>query len=182
MQARGAPARIESVKGYERVLELLRQHHIPEDIRAHQPVMTMKVVISVLDAPVAQMVKSVLLAADATDHGAPEHPSSPLFLFGLPADRKISLGAAAKLLGKSRERLRLAIQIEVETLTGFKVGSIPPFGMPSNIPVIMDSRLQSFPSVWCGTGKSTESLRVSIENLKLLSNCSFADVSKAENG
>ena len=178
----GSSAKLEPARGYERVLELLRQHNIPEDIKAHQPVMTMREVISVLDAPVEQMIKSVLLAADNTADGPPEHPSSPLFLFGVPANRKISLGAAAKLLGKSRERLRLATQIEVETLTGFKVGSIPPFAMPSNIPVILDSRLEKLASLWCGTGKSTESLRISIENLKLLSNCSFADVSKAENG
>lgn len=176
----GSPSKTKPLLGYQRVLELIDVHNIPKHFRAHKPVITMNDVKEVLDAPISEMVKSVLIAVDDAERKSPEQFASCLYLLGVPADRKISMGKTAKLLGRARTKLRLATQIEIETLTGFEVGSIPPFAMPSSIPVVLDARFLELGAVWCGTGKSTESLRLSIDSLKRLSNCSFADLSKPE--
>lgn len=168
--------------GYERVLELLRLHNIPLDIREHAPVRTMADVKEVVDAPEKCMVKSILIAADtkaADQIASPIDLSAELFLVGIPADRKLSFGKLAKVIERNRNHLRLASHIEVETQTGFKVGNIPPFGLPTKIPIILDERLAALPQVWCGTGKPTESLRISVDDLRKISMCSTFDVSKA---
>lgn len=176
----GEPPKERPSMGYERVLQLLRFHEIPADLREHRPVRTMSDVKEVLKADPSQMVKSILLAYHREEPRSPEDLNAELFLIAIPADRKISLGKVATVLGRSRERFRLATQIEVEELTGFKVGSIPPFGFPKNVPVILDERLERQEVIWCGTGKSTESLRLTVNNLKKLSACSVYDVSKSE--
>lgn len=179
-QRGGAITKTRRLFGYEKVLELLRIHEITEDIREHRPVRNMADVKEVLDAPPGQMVKSILLAVDSpkgTSHGTLD---AQLFLIGIPADRKLDMGKVAVVLQQRRELLRFAVQKEVEELTGFKVGSIPPFGLPRNIPVILDTLLTTQKTVWCGTGKATESLRLSIEDLRHLSAFTVADVSKPE--
>lgn len=165
--------------GYEKVLELLRMHDIAVDIREHEPVHTMHDVEKILDGePIRKLVKSILIACDKPDSPSPISLNADLFLMAIPADRKLHMGKVAKFLERPREQLRFASQIEVEELTGFKVGSIPPFGLPKNIPVILDRDLTKESIVWCGTGKATESLRLSVENLKKLSAYTVADLSK----
>lgn len=179
-QKGGDTLRQRSLLGYARVLELLDTHGINPEIRMHGPVRNMDDVRSVLDAPPSEMVKSVLVAADVKHPYTPDRLDAELYLIAIPADRKLDIGTLARLLNKKRDQLRFATQVEVEELTGFQVGSIPPFGLPRNIPVIIDSRLAQLKKVWCGTGKATESLRVSIEDLKRLATFTVADVSKPE--
>jgi prolyl-tRNA editing enzyme YbaK/EbsC (Cys-tRNA(Pro) deacylase) len=163
--------------GYAKVLELLKLHHVPLDIRQHSPVRTIKDLQSVLTVPTQQMAKSVLVAVDRRD-AAPVSAAAELFLCCVPANRSLSLGKLAKLLQRPRRQIRLASQIEVEERTGFLVGSIPPFGMPAHIPVIVDEGITSLRYIWCGTGKATESLRLSIDDLRRLSACTEGDISK----
>lgn len=179
-QKGGATGKARPVKGYAKVLELLAFHNITLDIREHKPVRNMSEVKEVLDVSPSEMVKSILVAVDVPNESLINNLNAELFLVGIPADRRLDIGKLAKVLEKRRELLRFATQVEVEELTGFQVGSIPPFGLPKNIPVILDVSLVSHKKVWCGTGKSTESLRLSVEDLKKLSAFTTADVSKPE--
>ena len=168
--------------GYARVLQLLAFHQIPPEIREHRPVRSMDDVRDVLDAQPGEMVKSVLIAADVKSDKKDKDGGrldAELYLVAVPADRKVAMGTLARVLSKKRQQLRFANQMEVEELTGFQVGSIPPFGLPRKIPVILDSRLAGLRKVWCGTGKATESLHLTIEELKRLSACMTADISRA---
>lgn len=180
-QKGGTPDRGRPATGYARVLELLRFHDVTLEIREHKPVRTMSDVEEVLDAPTHEMVKSVLVAVEKADDNPTNILGTELFLVGIPANRKLDIGKLAKVLGKKRDNLRFATQMEVEELTGFQVGSIPPFGLPKNIPVILDAGLATQKKVWCGTGKSTESLRIAVDDLKRLSAFTVEDVSKPEN-
>ena len=104
--------------------------------------------------------------------------SRNLFLVGVQANRKVDFGEVARYLGVHRTTVSMATQIQVEQVTGFQIGSIPPFGLPRHIPVILDAAIQEFDEVWCGTGKSTESIRVTLAELKMLSNATFHSISK----
>ncbi|HDL85350.1 MAG TPA: methyltransferase domain-containing protein [Candidatus Acetothermia bacterium] len=177
-QKGGKSPRPKKATGYARVLELLSQHNIRPELRSHSPVRNMDDVREVLDASPSEMVKSVLLAAHAERPIDHDSLDAELYLIAIPADRKVDMGSLARLLRKKRAQLRFATQVEIEELTGFEVGSIPPFGLPKTIPVIMDRRLANLKKVWCGTGKATESLHISVDQLKILATYSVADVSK----
>ncbi len=148
-------------------------------IKEHGPVRTMDDVKRVLDAADDCMVKSILIAIskDPPDPEESWHQKN-LFLIGISADRNLDFSKLATMLGVPRKSLQMATQMQVEEITGFRVGSIPPFGLPKNIPVILDARIADKTTLWCGTGKSTESIRLSLDELKLLSTPTFGDLSR----
>ena len=178
----GPPLKEDTILGYEKVLEALRMHRVPLDVREHEPAHDTNQVAHLLGASLETIVKSILVAVDA--HPAPENEKQQtwrhanLYLVGIPASRNIHFGKLAQVLGQKREQVRLATQAEFEDRTGFTSGSIPPFGLTQDISVILDMRLLVQPSLWCETGKTTESLHLSLDQLKRLSMASFFDVSR----
>lgn len=172
----------EFVKGYASVLNLLKAHNIDHTlrIREHGPVKTMEDVKKVLgDISTNSMVKSILVTINNSDDETDtNYLHKNLFLIGIPSDRMLDFGKLATILNVKRKTLAQATQPQIEEITGFQVGSIPPFGLPRHIPVILDTRIQEKQEIWCGTGKSTESIRLSLSELKSLSTPTFSDVSK----
>jgi len=120
--------------------------------------------------------KSILIA-DTTEYDE-KYEHTNLYLVAIPAQKKLDFSALAKALGLPRARLRMATYAQLEDITGFYVGSIPPFGLPKSIPIIFDKAIESQSEVWCGTGKPTESLRLTIQELTRLCMPTFADISK----
>lgn len=175
---RGKPLKFRDIIGYRRVLHLLELHQVPKQIKEHAPVKTMEDVKRILDVSPSEMVKTVLVAHSENEQADPEDLGAALYLCALPSDRKLSVSKLARILGKPRTTIRFATGYEVEQLTGFQVGAIPPFGQPKKIPVIFDVALRSHQVLWCGTGKSTESMKISREHLERLANPSYYDVSK----
>lgn len=169
------------LKGYANVLNLLHAHGIDSTkrIKEHGPVKTMEDVKKVLSAEPDSMIKSILVTIkDSEDRDESTYINRNLFLIGIPADRKLDFGRLATILKVSRKSLEMANQLQVEEITGFQIGSIPPFGLPRNIPVIIDNGFLDKTEIWCGTGKSTESIRLTLSELKALSTPTFNDVSK----
>jgi Cys-tRNA(Pro)/Cys-tRNA(Cys) deacylase len=164
--------------GYARVIKLLHQYRLQDDIIEHDPVHTMEDVKRVLSADPEQMIKSVLIAVDGGSTSITRNPTIALYLVAVPARKKFDPAKLAKLLNVSSKKIRMATQEEVEDLTGFKIGSIPPFGLPRKAVVILDSSFMRFQHVWCGTGRSTESLKISLDDLRRISAASVEDVSK----
>lgn len=175
----GKKLRQREVRGYERVLSLLARHNVIPDFRHHAPVRNMEDVKAVIDAPLDEMIKSIIVSVNDDPSRGDGHPR--LYLFGVPADRKLDFGKVSSYLGKPRKHVRAATQTEVEDLTGFTIGSIPPFGMPRDVVVVIDSRLAGKRVVWCGTGIPTQSLRLSVDDLRKLSTFSVGDISKPGN-
>jgi prolyl-tRNA editing enzyme YbaK/EbsC (Cys-tRNA(Pro) deacylase) len=171
----------EFIKGYASVLNVLRSHNIDTSIRIkeHGPVKTMDDVKKVLDVEPGSMIKSILVSIKM-DESDSDLCYKNLFLIGVPADRKLDFSKLANLLGVSREVLQMATQMQVEEVAGFTVGSIPPFGLPKNIPIILDLSFLHKNEVWCGTGKLTESIRLTLPELKMLSTPTFYDISKTK--
>ncbi|MGD8782050.1 MAG: YbaK/EbsC family protein [Ignavibacteria bacterium] len=173
--------KIEKLKGYEQVLNLLRTHNIDTIVRIkeHSPVRNMEDVKKVLDCDPSFMIKSILVTVDNPENNQETKSiNRNLFLIGIPADRKLDFSKLATILDVPRHSLKMATQLQLEEITGFKVGSIPPFGLPKNIHVIIDIRIQEKDEIWCGTGKSTESIRLFLHELKILSTPTFNDISK----
>jgi prolyl-tRNA editing enzyme YbaK/EbsC (Cys-tRNA(Pro) deacylase)/SAM-dependent methyltransferase len=167
--------------GLARVIKLLHQYNLHHDIIEHEPVHTMEDVKRVVSADPEQMVKSVLVAVDGKNSHTLQNPNADLCLAAVPAPRKLDLAKLARFLNVPYKKIRLATQEEVEDITGFKIGSIPPFGLPRHAIVILDSSFSRFQHVWCGTGRCTESLKISIEDLRRISSASLGDISKDRN-
>ena len=90
----------------------------------------------------------------------------------------LELGLYQLTLQVKRNQIEIASATEVEELTGFTMGGIPPFGFPRHINVLLDDQIRQFEMVYCGTGKRTESLRISVQDLIKLAMPVIADISK----
>jgi prolyl-tRNA editing enzyme YbaK/EbsC (Cys-tRNA(Pro) deacylase) len=125
------------------------------------------------------MLKSILLSrrGDEVNNNPLQPPE--MWLGVVQADRKIDIGKFARLVDVQRSELEMARLRVLEDYTGFVVGAVPPYAMPKNIPVVYDEPIKALSEAWCGTGDPAQSIRIPILTLEQMSNCSFADISKA---
>ncbi len=169
------------LKGYEKVLYLLRNHRIDPTIREHEPARDRNDIQRVLPEAVLDEMLFSQLVTIIEPHQAKVKLSrlgGRHILIGVPGDRKIDFGKLATFLGVKRSSLASTEPSIVKELTGFEPGSIPMFAMPKRIPIIIDEKILSKKFFWSGTGKETESIRLSLDDYKLLSAFTKADISK----
>jgi len=86
--------------------------------------------------------------------------------------RRLSWKKVADHLQVSRRKIRLASAAEVADITGFEVGSVPPFGHRNPIRTVIDEGLTLQATVLAGGGEHNALLRISVEHL--------VEVTKAE--
>ena len=93
--------------------------------------------------------------------GAPPQQIVKSVLFSLPAENVLTISCGdqlverrviANLYGISRKRVKLASPEEVVAITGYAVGTIPPFGHRQPIPTLLDQRVLEFTQVYAGGG------------------------------
>lgn len=89
----------------------------------------------------------------------------------LDVNRKVrALVGAGKLSFASVERMR--------ERTGMRVGGVTPFGVPDDLPVLVDERVLSRPWVIVGTGGRESKLRISPHALLRLPSARAADLAR----
>ena len=162
-------------------IEVLRNHNIPFESREHAVVSTVDDVLEQLDLPVDTMVKSVVISVKSDLANDEIHHDEPRFyVVALQASRKVDFGKLARVLAIKRSNIQFATPAQVQQFTGFVVGSIPPFGLPPQVSMILDQAVLNSQDIWCGSGIPTISLRIAAEHLKALSTFT-ADVSRQQN-
>jgi len=78
---------------------------------------------------------------------------------------RIGYKKLADYLGTSRRRLKLANPDQVQAITGFRVGTVPPFGHPAALRTVMDSRVLAQEEVYAGGGAINALVRIETEEL-----------------
>lgn len=165
--------------GYTNVIRLLRDNHVITNIKEHAPVMSPEDVSKALDVPMTELIKSILIRIEPSANKVDvAEQRGRYFAAVLQADRNMDFAKVAHLLELDRRRIKIATIHEVEEVTGFSIGGIPPFGYPRSVNVILDARVCDLDMVYCGTGKRTESIRISVADLTRLASPVIADISK----
>lgn len=128
----------------------LLQHHVPGQLVVlpeHTP--TVEAAARVAGTSVECIVKSILFLADGV----------PLLVVANGLAR-IDNKRLAGHLGVSRKRLKLADAPTVLALTGFEVGSMPPFGHRQPLRTLVDRRVLDQAQVFAGGGALDTLLRL----------------------
>lgn len=112
-----------------------RVQELPADTR------TAEAAAQAVGAPVGSIVKSLVFLADG-------HP----LLVLVAGDRRADLKRLRAELGLSKKRLRIAQPDEVQTLTGFEVGGVPPVGHEPRLRTVIDDSLGRFDWLWAAAG------------------------------
>jgi prolyl-tRNA editing enzyme YbaK/EbsC (Cys-tRNA(Pro) deacylase) len=93
------------------------------------------------------------------------------FLVVCPGDRRI---ANAKLKAAIGAKTRMANAEETLAATGFKPGGVCPFGI-EGIEILLDSALQSFPTIYPAAGTDSSGVPMSFEELKRITGGRICD-------
>ncbi|MCS7126916.1 MAG: YbaK/EbsC family protein [Thaumarchaeota archaeon] len=91
-------------------------------------------------------------------------------------DRSVDRSKLSQVLG---ERVRLATREEVERLTGYAAGGVPPFCHREGVRVLADTGVTRFEEVVTSGGSSDTLIRLRTDDLIRLSGAAVHDVSKA---
>lgn len=98
---------------------------------------------------VARIIKSVLFLAD----GAP-------VLVIANGTARVDYKRVADYLGLSRKRVKLADAATVLAITGFAVGTVPPFGHSTRLRTLIEASVLEQPEVYGGGGAIDALLRI----------------------
>lgn len=123
--------------------------HLEEDTK------TVADAAAVLGVAPAQIIKSVLFLAG----GEPV-----IAIAGGTA--RIAWKRLADYLGVSRRRLKTAKEDQVLEITGYVVGSVPPFGHRQQIRTIVDTAVYKQTTVYGGGGDINALLRIDVSELR----------------
>lgn len=127
--------------------------HLPEETP------TVEAAASAVNAHPNQIGKSILFLADGRPH--------LIIANGL---NRIDYKQLADYLGISRRRLKLAKAPEVLAITGFPVGTVPPFGHNEPLPTIIEASVLEQDDLYAGGGEINALLRLTTTELQRVTN------------
>ena len=105
-----------------------------------------------------QIGKSLLFLADGEPH-----------LVIANGTTRVGYKALAGYLGIGRKRLKLANANQVLDITGFPVGTVPPFGHKRRLPTIIEARVMSQDEIYTGGGAINALMRLATDELQRVS-------------
>ncbi|HET7481290.1 MAG TPA: YbaK/EbsC family protein [Actinomycetota bacterium] len=110
------------------------------------------------------LVKTIVLRKGSDDY---------VFVL-VPADREIDWPKLRKHLGVSR--VSIPPRQEAESVTGYVVGTITPFGAARSLPVVLDSSVAARPLIALGGGAPGVNVHIAPSDLVELLRADVADV------
>jgi len=133
-----------------RIAAYLREHGIAgEVVFLPEHVPTVEAAARAVGASVERIVKSVLFLAD----------SLPVLVIANGTQR-VDYKRVADTLHLSRKRLKLADAPTVLAITGFPVGTVPPFGHKTRLRTLIDAGVLAQPEVYAGGGAIDALVRI----------------------
>jgi prolyl-tRNA editing enzyme YbaK/EbsC (Cys-tRNA(Pro) deacylase) len=121
-------------------------------------------------AEVGQIVKSLVFVGRDED-GSPE-----AFLALVSGANRVDVARLAAVI--SEPTLRRANAREVDQLTGFVIGGVPPIGHDRPVRVVMDPDLGRFRTVWAAAGTPNSVFAVPPATLRTLANAIVAPIAE----
>lgn len=147
--------------GKEDLERFLKKHNLQAEIICfEEPVMSSKQAERLTKG---NIVKSILLIAD----------DKPLLCI-LPGNKQVDFEKVKRI--KNAKEVRLAKAKEVKEISGYDIGSLPPFGHKQKIETIVDKAVLSFDTFYCGGGSHYCLLKITSKEFKKLFS-DFRDIS-----
>jgi prolyl-tRNA editing enzyme YbaK/EbsC (Cys-tRNA(Pro) deacylase) len=126
-----------------------------ELIHLNEETPTVEAAAAAVNAHPDQIGKSILFLAD----------DSPYLVIANGLNR-VDYKQLADYLGVSRRRLKLAKAPEVLAVTGYPVGTVPPFGHNQVIPTIIEAKVMAQEDLFAGGGEINALIRLKTAELQ----------------
>lgn len=123
------------------------------------PTPTVAAAAKALNIEPEQIVKSVVFLVD----------DKPFLIYGC-GTRLVDANKLAARLNVNRKQVKLANATQVLDLTGYSVGTVPPIGLKTSMPVFMDPAVQKHETIYAGGGGNNALLKITTADLLRVSN------------
>lgn len=128
-------------------------------LELEEPTPTVEAAAAALGSAPAQIVKSVLFVVKQRSG-----EMRPLLVITNGTDR-VDYVALARYAGTSRRAIRIASAEQVLELTGYPVGTVPPFGHKTLLPTVIDEGVLRQETIYGGGGALNALMRLSVGEL-----------------
>lgn len=91
-------------------------------------------------------------------------------------DRRLDDRLIAARFGVGRKQIKMANAEQVLALTGYPVGGVSPFGLPTPLPVLLDASFQRFDVVWVAAGTASAICPIPLDDLIRYVNGEYAAI------
>lgn len=145
------------VSVFEQIQGLLSESGIEFSLTEHAPVRTSEEAARVRGVEIKTGAKAMVVKAH-----------NKYYLFILPGDKRIDWKKAKAILNV--KEIRFATEQEAESITGVKMGSVPPFGNVLNLPAFFDQALLENEYVNFNPGSITHSVQIKSYDLMSITN------------
>lgn len=140
-----------------KVLAKLGQNRIDYQLRSFEaPAHRARQAADLLGCALGAVVKSLVFQSSENDK---------MVLVLVSGENRADINKLSQLLGYD---VRPANPQEVETLTGYGVGSVPPLGLQGDFPVIIDADLMAHDFVWAAAGSANFLFSINPQDLRNL--------------
>lgn len=89
-------------------------------------------------------------------------------IVNIPAHKKAHIKKIAETQGWSKKEIRMATTDEVLEITGCEIGSVPPFGHKTPLPLLVDTGVYENTESAFNIGLRTNSVRIPTQEMKTL--------------
>ena len=151
--------------------------HVARSADADPVALTAQAAAGLLEVDPAQIAKSILFLADGQPvlvvlcGNTTVNPRRLRGQLNSPAHNSAGVWAHAPSLKTPVSRVVLASPSEAVAVTGYRIGTIGPFGHIQPIPTIVDKRLACYTEVYAGCGAANREMRLATADLIRVAAC-----------
>ena len=150
-------------KSVKKVIERLRKERHPEAvIELYSTARSALDAAGALGVPVGAIVKTLVFVIDSSPK---EIPVVTL----IAGDRRCNTEALTSIFNVDG-RVRRPDADLVKEITGFSIGGVSPVALPEGLPLVIDSSLRRFKTIWSSAGHSHCVFGATFEQLQALTN------------
>jgi Cys-tRNA(Pro)/Cys-tRNA(Cys) deacylase len=144
---------------YPIIVDILERSGVPYRLHSHPPVTTVEEAFVKAPRLTHNLLKTVVFRIKAGDW----------ILAAVAGNVRIHYKKLADAMGVNRKKLRSISPAMVESELGFLIGGVGPFPVRADIRVVFDAGLEQLGTVFCGSGRNTETVEMDIGDLIRLS-------------
>lgn len=143
-----------------------------EIVFLHDKTPTVEAAAAAVGVTPQQILKSLLFVIKEGDDAL-----RPLLVLSNGLSR-VSYRKLGDYAGVSRRQVRIARPAQVEAITGYAVGTVPPFGHPQPLPTLLDRDVLAQSELYAGGGAINALLRLDVAELQRVVQADVAPISE----
>lgn len=153
---------------YDTITATLAGNGCEYRIHTHEPIVTVEDALTKVPHLTGNLLKTIVFKIKDGDW----------ILAAVYHFDRIDYKKLAQVFGVNRTKIRSIAPEQVSTDLGFEVGGVGPFPVGENVKVVFDEAAGDLGQIFCGSGKNTHTVEISMQDLLALTGAAVAPISR----